>query len=826
MRTATKHEGRLIGDSAEARSLLWRIASMILLFNGLLVAWVLLKPSSDALVGLVVNTAEFVGPLLVLLLCFGGLLRWRRWRREASQPSVEPAVTIGQRWAPILLGLGILSWVFGQALFTFYEWALREAPPLPSLADVGYLSVYLFLLLGILLLPSRPVPVASRMRIALDGLMIMTAAVTFSWYFVLGPIMQQGNETTLAKAVSTAYPLADIVLIVCLVILTSRPGEHALRPAVRLLAFGLTLIVVADTNFAYWSLHDTYATGTLPDVGWSLGYMLVALGAFAARLAPSGEAATTPDEQGDTLRSASTLAEQRVWASLLPYVLVPVVGILVVYAWRTSTGSDSLAAGVYVGGALLIGLVLLRQVFTMVENARLYNRLLAYVRNVDRVTDAAAAVEAGEFDPETIAQVAARRDELGRLARVFQQMAREVRAREQRLKRHRAVVDAALDAIVTMSADGLIRSFNHSAELIFGYTAEEAIGQRLEMLMPERFRKLHRAGLRRYLNTGEAHAIGQPRLELAGRHKDRTEFPLELSISETREGEDILFIGIVRDITERKRAEEALKQSEQLYRTVIEQAAENICLVDAETKRIVESNPAFQETLGYTEKELRHMTLYDIVTHERASVDRNIRRARERKHYYVGERKYRRKDGSLVDVEASGSMILLDGRESLCIVAHDITERARVQELLEERVATLSGIAASLTLDLPAEDTLNVLAESVVNASTAVACAVVLIDEGADTLHLFGSYGLPEGYTAGLQDAYRAGAPSPSLRAFHTRQPVLVSDLRRFLLDDARYAPIHRFVREVPWDIAYSLPLVSRDRAVGAIFFCYLPGEE
>src|SRR5215218_5253973 len=99
----------------------------------------------------------------------------------------------------------------------------------------------------------------------------------------------------------------------------------------------------------------------------------------------------------------------------------------------------------------------------------------------------------------------------------------------------------------------------------------------------------------------------------------------------------------IRDITERKRAEEALKQSEQLYRTVIEQAAENICLVDAETKRIVESNPAFQETLGYTEKELRYMTLYDIVAHERASVDRNMRHVRERKHYYVGERKYRQR---------------------------------------------------------------------------------------------------------------------------------------------------------------------------------------
>jgi HAMP domain-containing protein len=432
MRTATRHEGRLIWGSAEARSLLWRIASLILLFNGLLVAWVLLKPGSDAVVALVVNVAQFVGLLLVLPLCFGGVRRL--WRRGTSRTDNGTAVTIGQRWAPVLLGIGILSFAFGQIVFTYYEWVLQQAPPLPSLADVGFLSQYPFLLLGILLLPARPIPAASRARIALDGLIIMTALVTLSWYFVLGPLVQQEGETTLAKAVAMAQPLADVVLVACLLILASRPSEHTLRPALRLLALGLTLVVVADSNFTYRTLHDTYATGALLDVAWPLGYMLVALGAFVARLAPTREAATSPDEPGNTLRTTSPLAEQRVWRSLLPYVLVPVVGILVVYVWRTSTGSDSLAAGVYVGGALLIGLVLLRQVFTMVENARLYNRLLAYVRNVDRVTDAAAAVEAGEFDPETIAQVAARRDELGRLARVFQQMAREVRAREQRLK--------------------------------------------------------------------------------------------------------------------------------------------------------------------------------------------------------------------------------------------------------------------------------------------------------------------------------------------------------------------------------------------------------
>src|SRR5215218_7066493 len=161
-------------DGAETRPF-WRPAVLVLLFNGLLVAWVLLKPGSDAMLALVVNSAEFVGPLLVVPLCFGGLLG-RMWGRGASQAHVGPTVTGGQRWAPILLGLGLLSWVLGQMIFTFYEWVLDQPPPLPSIADLGYLSVYPFLLLGILLLPARPIPVASRTRIALDGLMIMTAA--------------------------------------------------------------------------------------------------------------------------------------------------------------------------------------------------------------------------------------------------------------------------------------------------------------------------------------------------------------------------------------------------------------------------------------------------------------------------------------------------------------------------------------------------------------------------------------------------------------------------------------------------------------------------
>src|SRR5215218_945488 len=156
MKAGTARDRRPPRAGAEARHLR-RAAGLTLLFNGLLVAWILLAPGSDRMLALVVNAAEFVGPLLALPLCFGGLLR-RLWRRGESQTDVEPAVRRGQRWGPVLLGLGILSWVLGQAVFTFYEWVLHQPPPLPSLAGTGFLSVCPVLLRGILLLTARPTP--------------------------------------------------------------------------------------------------------------------------------------------------------------------------------------------------------------------------------------------------------------------------------------------------------------------------------------------------------------------------------------------------------------------------------------------------------------------------------------------------------------------------------------------------------------------------------------------------------------------------------------------------------------------------------------------
>jgi len=126
-------------------------------------------------------------------------------------------------------------------------------------------------------------------------------------------------------------------------------------------------------------------------------------------------------------------------------------------------------------------------------------------------------------------------------------------------ERFRTLAATANDAIISADAQGDITYFNPGAERIFGYTAAEVSGKPLTVLMPEGFRNAHRAGLARYLATGEAHVVGKT-VELAGRRKDGTEFPLDLSLASWKGGAEVAFTGILRDITERKRAEDTQRR--------------------------------------------------------------------------------------------------------------------------------------------------------------------------------------------------------------------------------------------------------------------------
>ncbi len=157
------------------------------------------------------------------------------------------------------------------------------------------------------------------------------------------------------------------------------------------------------------------------------------------------------------------------------------------------------------------------------------------------------------------------------LAAVVAERKRGEEALREGEERYRIVTETATDVIVGIDRDSVITYINAAAEKIFGYAPDEMIGRELTMLMPERLRCQHRNALQRYIATREKH-MSWNGVELPGRHKDGHEISLEASFGECRVHGSYLFIGIIRDITERKKAAE----SQRLLATIVESSNDAI----------------------------------------------------------------------------------------------------------------------------------------------------------------------------------------------------------------------------------------------------------
>ena len=148
-----------------------------------------------------------------------------------------------------------------------------------------------------------------------------------------------------------------------------------------------------------------------------------------------------------------------------------------------------------------------------------------------------------------------------------------IRQREARLK---LILEQALDAVITMDADGQITGWNPQAERIFGWASNEVLGRRMaDTIIPERLRAAHEGGVQRLLATGTS-SLENRRLEMVALHRSGHEFPVELTLGSVRQGDTLIFSAFVRDIAEQKRAENALRASEDRYRAFVAQSTEAI----------------------------------------------------------------------------------------------------------------------------------------------------------------------------------------------------------------------------------------------------------
>ena len=328
--------------------------------------------------------------------------------------------------------------------------------------------------------------------------------------------------------------------------------------------------------------------------------------------------------------------------------------------------------------------------------------------------DAVAMLDAG-------AQDYILKDNLSRLISVVERELRSAQLRREREEiekaqrenqaRKNAILDSALDAIVTINHEGRIFEWNRAAEASFGYRRADVLGREMaELIIPPALRERHRQGLAHYLASGEGRFLGKP-VEMTALRADATEFPVELTITSVLVEGQPIFTGFIRNITERKRAEEALRQTENLYRQAITAADAVPYLRDYKTESFAFIGEGIQNLTGYSAQEMtprlwKSLTQETIMRGEAGglTVEEAIRLTRSGaiKHWQsdcvIRTRDGRKRwvaDSSIETVDDQGKT-----KGSIGILM-DITERRQLEEQLRQlqKMESIGQLAAGVAHD-------------------------------------------------------------------------------------------------------------------------------
>jgi PAS domain S-box-containing protein len=435
------------------------------------------------------------------------------------------------------------------------------------------------------------------------------------------------------------------------------------------------------------------------------------------------------------------------------------------------------------------------------------------------------ASDLGERIAQRAAELAATNEELRREIAERKLVEERLRHEEAGLKRSEAykaaILDSSLDCIVAMNHEGCITEFNPAAERTFGYDRDGVVGKHLaDVIVPTSLRESHRTGFARHLATGEATMLGR-RIEMTALCSDGKEIPVEIAITRIVEDGPPSFTGFLRDITERKRnddalleAHERLARSEERWRLVFENSAVGVALAEF-NGRLLAANPVFQKMVGFTEDELRQLTFMDITVEEDRELNKNLIRELiegNRPQFQI-EKRYLKKNGGVVWARNSVSVVAGTERSPgfLMALSEDVTERRTAEEALNEtrselahisRLTTLSTLTAAIAHEINQP-----LSGIVTNASTCLR----MLDGNPPNLE-----GARETARRTIRDGNRASEVTSRLRALFSKKNAA---FELFDLNDAvkevvalSFSELQRNRVVLQSDLAANLPPISGDR--------------
>jgi PAS domain S-box-containing protein len=253
-------------------------------------------------------------------------------------------------------------------------------------------------------------------------------------------------------------------------------------------------------------------------------------------------------------------------------------------------------------------------------------------------------------------------------------------------EKFRTITNSVKDAIILIDDEAKVVYWNPAAEKTFGYSNVEANGKEVhELIVPKTMslegRKYIRIGLQQFADTGSG-AFTNGNVELLGRRKDGTEFPVKLSITPIKLQGKWSAVGVVKDITERKQAEQKLQEAEKRFHSLFNQAPLGVLVIDPQTAKPVEFNDITHTQLGYSREEFSKLCISDFEAKEKpeeinAHLAKMVKGGGDE-----FETKHRTKNGEFRNVLVNIRVVELAGKPFLYCIFHDITEIRKVQDAL------------------------------------------------------------------------------------------------------------------------------------------------